>query len=89
MKVITIGDLHGKTCWKEIDIKIYDYVVFIGDLLDGDGTTDELKNLQEIIALKKSHPDKIKLLIGNHEVQYYWHPESSLRKYNPFLLHSF
>jgi hypothetical protein len=89
MKVLTIGDLHGKTIWNKLPFDEFDHVVFIGDYLDGDGSTDEIKNLNEIIRLKIANPEKFKLLIGNHEVQYYWHPESSLKKYNQLLSSSF
>jgi hypothetical protein len=89
MKVITIGDLHGKTCWSDLSFDEYDHVVFIGDYLDGDGTTDEVENLLQLIRLKISNPHKFKLLIGNHEIQYYWHQESTLKKFNLRLSDSF
>ena len=89
MKVITIGDLHGKTHWKNISYDEYDRVIFIGDYLDGDGSTDELENLQQIISFKKSYPEKVILLLGNHEIQYYWQPENKLKKHNRHLSKSF
>lgn len=89
MRVITIGDLHGKTCWNKIPFENFDKVVFIGDYIDGDNSTDELANLNQIIQLKIAHPDKYILLIGNHEIQYYWHSKNTLRKYNRILSKDF
>ena len=72
---IAIGDVHGLTYWKEIVKKHPGHqVVFLGDYLD---PYDELprkhliKNLKEIIALKRAKPDKVVLLLGNHDLHYF------------------
>jgi len=71
MKVLAIGDIHGKTIWKEI-IKLeadnFDKIVFIGDYLDSFeyDTAHMLNNLEEILTVKRAMPDKIVLLYGNH-----------------------
>lgn len=71
-KILTIPDLHGKTTWKHIFDSIYDYIVFLGDYVDDYNKSDEeiLQNFIEVIELKKTHPDKVILLIGNHDLQY-------------------
>lgn len=76
MKHIIIGDLHGKDVWKEIDYEKHDKVVFLGDYVDSFTLPDLVidQNLQDIIALKKSLPDKIVLLLGN-DIQYVYYPE--------------
>ena len=73
MKILSIGDLHGLNCWKFIDFKPYDKVIFIGDYCDAWSKTNEqiFGNLLDIIELKKSDPDKFILLLGNHDVQYF------------------
>ncbi len=76
MKTITIGDIHGRDSWKRIDMNSYDKVIFIGDYVD---SYDELSykilyNLIEIIELKKKYPNKVVLLIGNHDSQYMFYP---------------
>lgn len=81
MKWITIGDIHGRDNWKSIDINQYDKVIFMGDYVDGREELDELKNLEEIIDLKLNHPDKVVLLVGNHDLQYHWHSSRRLRIY--------
>jgi predicted phosphodiesterase len=81
MKWITIGDIHGRDNWKSIDINQYDKVIFMGDYVDGREELDELKNLEEIIDLKLNYPDKVVLLVGNHDLQYHWHSSRRLRVY--------
>jgi len=72
MKIISIGDTHGRGFWKLIDINLYDLVIFVGDYCDSYIYEDSeiLSNLMDIIELKKSYPDKVILLLGNHDVQY-------------------
>jgi len=74
MKIITIGDLHGSPVWKNIRTENWDRMVFIGDYVDSsDYSAKEVKrNLEEIIVLKKSFPEKIILLWGNHDLAYFY-----------------
>jgi hypothetical protein len=81
MKVLTIGDLHGKQVWKQLDFSFYDQIIFIGDYVDGPSDADDLENLQSIIELKKQNPSNIKLLLGNHDLQYFWYPTQRMKKY--------
>ena len=59
---------------KEFDypINTFDKVVFIGDYTDSFTITNVeiLHNLREIILVKNAYPDKIHLLVGNHDIQY-------------------
>lgn len=80
MKIIFIGDTHGRDTWKKILQKegTYDLAVFAGDYVatheDIDAKT-QIDNLKEILTLKEKSPDKIILLRGNHDMQhlgYYW-----------------
>lgn len=74
MKIIVIGDIHGRPTWKEIDPEKYDKIIFDGDYLDSrDPFTDEeiIENFKQIIEFKKTNPDKVVLLIGNHDIMYY------------------
>lgn len=74
MKTISIGDLHGKDCWKKINVKFYDKIIFLGDYTDAwpDDKTDKeiLENLADLIQFKKDNPLKVILLLGNHDIQY-------------------
>jgi predicted MPP superfamily phosphohydrolase len=75
MKIVALGDTHGRDIWKTI-IKIendFDKFVFIGDYFD---TRDDInasiqiQNFKEILEFKKENPDKVVLLIGNHDFHY-------------------
>ncbi|MEY5048136.1 MAG: hypothetical protein RLZZ175_1495 [Bacteroidota bacterium] len=75
MKIIALGDTHGRNYWESIWEKHSDadYFVFIGDYFDSkEGITAEqqLENFQKIVALKKQHPQKVILLFGNHDYHY-------------------
>jgi hypothetical protein len=51
----------------------FDKIIFVGDYVDSYdlGDIEIKKNLLDIIAFKKMLPDKVVLLIGNHDVQYF------------------
>ena len=50
----------------------YDKIIFIGDYVDSFtvGNAQMKKNLEDLILFKKTFPDKVVLLLGNHDVQY-------------------
>ena len=74
-KTLFIGDIHGNKDWEETSnfaLMRFTNVVFLGDYLDSFWikSYDQIKNLKNIIALKKKYPDKITLLLGNHDYAY-------------------
>lgn len=76
MKQISIGDIHGRTVWKDIVAKHpeADRFLFIGDYVDTHESItglEQVNNLREIIEFKKNNPSKVTLLIGNHDFQYW------------------
>lgn len=73
MKIIAIGDIHGRSIWKNIvSANSYDKVVFLGDYFDAFDihTLDQIDNFKDIMEFKKSFPDKVICLIGNHDYHY-------------------
>jgi hypothetical protein len=50
----------------------YDKIIFVGDYVDSFniGNAEMKKNLEDIIFFKKACPDKVVLLLGNHDIQY-------------------
>lgn len=50
----------------------YDKIIFVGDYVDSFtvGNAEMKKNLEDIILFKKAYPEKVVLLLGNHDVQY-------------------
>ena len=83
-KILVFGDIHGRVFWKKPAYKYVDEVdkvIFIGDYLDSypdewdDSHTrqDDIDNFLEIIDFKTKYPDKVVLLIGNHDEHYRSH----------------
>ena len=79
-KLIIIPDVHGRTFWREavkFGIENNVRIVFLGDYLDPyssmEGITpeDAIPIFKEILQLKKDNPDKITLLVGNHDLEYW------------------
>ena len=72
-KTIFIGDIHGRSTWKEIiQAEQPDRVVFVGDYFDSFDIPgiDQLHNFKEILAYKRSADIEVILLIGNHDHHY-------------------
>jgi len=77
MKIITVPDLHGKESWNTLDPSVYDKIIFLGDYVDSKGyfsDREELTNLERIIEFKLCYPNKVELLIGNHDLHYLYFP---------------
>lgn len=75
MKIIALGDIHGRFNWKEIVSKNNDAnkIIFIGDYLDTHDNisgNQQLENFKDIIEFKKSNLDRVILLFGNHDFHY-------------------
>lgn len=66
-----IGDIHGRTCWKEL-VKDDCINIFVGDYLDPYENIQYealIHNFVDIIAYKQAHPQTV-LLYGNHDLPY-------------------
>ena len=74
MKHVIIGDVHGRTQWKKIieKEKDADKFIFLGDYFDPYDWTltldDLVNNFNDIVKFKLDNPDKVILLIGNHDL---------------------
>lgn len=79
--VTVIPDVHGRTFWKEAARGAESrHLLFLGDYLDPypkgfhgppEFSPEEvIGNFREILGLKKSAPDRVTLLLGNHDCQY-------------------
>jgi hypothetical protein len=73
--IIAVGDTHGRRVWEEIVCKHYfDRFIFIGDYFDTrEGITAEaqVSNFKNILQFKKDNPEKVILLVGNHDHHYF------------------
>lgn len=75
MKIVCIGDIHGRSVWKLIvHQEKPDKVVFLGDYFDSleISGVEQIHNFKEIIEYKESNPQiDVTLLIGNHDHHYF------------------
>lgn len=74
MKILVLGDIHGRGCWENIIIKEHpDKVVFLGDYVsthEGFSDEDQITNFRKILEFKEGNPDNVILLRGNHDMQH-------------------
>ena len=75
MKVIVIGDIHGRSIWREIvsDNSDADLFIFLGDYFDSRENIDALSqitNFRDIMEFKRNNPGKVITLLGNHDFHY-------------------
>jgi len=74
MKTLFIGDVHGRTVWKDmIELEDPDRVIFIGDYFDSKEipTLDQISNFEEIVRFQKTSGKEVITLIGNHDFHYF------------------
>lgn len=78
MKIVTVGDIHGRSYWREVIKNELDFevLIFVGDYWDSFDISFEhqMHNFKEIIQFKEgieltSDNKQVILLIGNHD----WH----------------
>lgn len=74
MKIIAIGDIHGRNCW----IKIVeqnpdaDLFLFMGDYFDSHTipALEQINNFKLILKFRDENPNKVIMLFGNHDFHY-------------------
>jgi hypothetical protein len=75
MKLVAIGDIHGRSIWKQIVAQEQDAdeFVFVGDYFDSFTIKgpDQINNFLDIIEFKNQSKVPVTLLIGNHDYHYY------------------
>ena len=80
-RILILPDIHGRDFYTDALKEAFELgidIVCLGDYLDP-YPYDELhkdgvsKPLKELLAIKKEHPHKVHLLIGNHDSSYMFH----------------
>lgn len=72
MKILSVGDLHGKRIWETVDASKYDQVIFIGDLYDAfEYTIDEVHDNAMSVVQWAKDKGNIFFCIGNHDAHYF------------------
>lgn len=84
MKILIVPDVHGRTFWRKALESDCDKVVFLGDYLDpysyeGITSVGAISEFKDIIQFKKDNPDKVVLLLGNHDCAYFYNFGSASR----------
>lgn len=75
-KFVIVPDVHGEDFWEkavELVAKRNYKAIFLGDYFDsytGMSRSQELRNFQKILDFKEADPDKVVLLLGNHDIAY-------------------
>jgi len=72
MKIIAIGDIHGRSNWEDFVKQEFDLCVFVGDYFDS-FTLDvdtQIENFEKIVEFKNTSNKKVVLLTGNHDLHY-------------------
>ena len=79
MKILVLGDIHGRLIWKDIiERENPDLTIFLGDYVSTHeliSAEQQLSNLEDILNYTESNLDKVILLRGNHDLEacnYYW-----------------
>lgn len=75
MKIVCLGDIHGRNWWrtiidKEDDADLY---IFLGDYVsthDNIIYSQQISVFNDILTFKEENPDKVILLTGNHDLQH-------------------
>lgn len=88
--IIIVPDVHGRDFWRwtVTHRKEEDSVIFLGDYLDPYEDewiywSDAYQGLLDIIALKRENPEKVVLLLGNHDLHYLF-PNLRGSRYNEY-----
>lgn len=79
MKILIIGDVHGREFWEEAVEKYgneCDKIIILGDEVDpypeeGYTRKQAIRTLEKIIEFKLNNREKTVLLIGNHAAHYF------------------
>lgn len=74
MKILSVGDLHGKPVWMDIDASKYDRVIFVGDLYDEFyhiRSPEEIHNNALALVQWAREQGNVFFCIGNHDAHYF------------------
>lgn len=75
MKVVALGDIHGRVIWKKIveeNTQVTKWI-FMGDYFDTrENITahQQIENFKNILQFKNENQNKVVLLLGNHDYHY-------------------
>lgn len=94
MKVLIVPDIHGNPGWKNPVLKALEekdtHIVFLGDYVDSYNWqgNEIIKNLNEILEIKRKNATRITLLIGNHDYAYVF-AKQEMSGFNLYFWHEY
>lgn len=71
-RILVVPDIHGEDFWVNQRPETFDKIVFLGDFWDSFHKTigEQTKMFHKVMKWKEMYPDKVHILIGNHDYQY-------------------
>ncbi len=72
-EILIVPDVHGRRFW-EPALNYPGQIIFLGDYFDSKDSTTETEafsTLCRILSFKQKNPDRVTLLIGNHDLHYF------------------
>lgn len=74
--ILIVPDVHGRNFYKSILENTTDKIIFLGDYGDpysyeGHDDDDTIEAMYDIFSFAQDNPDRVVLLIGNHDIYYY------------------
>ncbi|HMP92663.1 MAG TPA: metallophosphoesterase, partial [Phnomibacter sp.] len=71
-----LGDIHGRTLWKPLwaSLPPNARLVILGDYFDSRDAiipARQMANFEELLALRRQQPQRLTLLLGNHDYHYF------------------
>ncbi|MBR5639526.1 MAG: metallophosphoesterase [Muribaculaceae bacterium] len=89
MKIIVLPDVHGRKFWEVAreHINECDRVVFVGDYFDPYDFEEvsvvyAINNFREILSFAREYPEKVVMLLGNHDMPYFSEDYRALSSYH-------
>lgn len=75
-KRLVVSDLHSRPFYKSLLSNTEDKIIFLGDYGDpysyeGYDDDDTIETMYDIFSFAQDNPDRVVLLIGNHDIYYY------------------
>lgn len=93
MKVLVLGDTHGRTAWEKIVAnESFDKIIFIGDYVDTHEDITPLQqklNLENILKYVRENKDKVVMLLGNHDFHYLRYSMEEYSRYQSVMQYDF
>lgn len=90
-RVLTIPDVHQTLTGLEYAkkrVNEYDYIICMGDIVDTHDSSDHQRTpvdvLTKWVGFKKEYPEKVFILLGNHDLSYLPNADGNVSSHQPY-----